>query len=438
MLWLLWNVYLAFIASLVVSTLIVIISGNSWGPIPHWYATFLIFIVERFSPKLRCEPPNGQRLKIVDKRYSGKFANQILSRPLEDVDSDDERPKAVDTDSPSLQLFDVQTEMLQAGVEAIIQDDLLFTCDLAPTTNWNALEPPPFNTLVQWTIYIALGLVRWFVLLPAKCGIFVSSLFWLTGCAVLAVIVKFDERQRLYIGRTFCRLFSASTGLIGYYEKHSEHRPQKPGIAVSNHVSSNDIMVLYSDPENTGYTITGQKHSGIIGWVEKTSDYVASTLWMNRADAKDRTEFQKILLNYATDKTKNPILLFPEGYCTNAVAVSQFRRGCFIENVDVYPIAMRQDSRLGDAFWKEDTYLPYILRLLTSYAIIYHIKYLPSMRRKQNETAESFAYRVQKAIAEAFDADAIPFDLSLLKKKSEQTQMFAKNQSKFAEFVSQM
>lgn len=91
--------------------------------------------------------------------------------------------------------------------------------------------------------------------------------------------------------------------------------------------------------------------------------------------------------------------------------------------------------RLGDAFWKEDTFLPYMFRLMTSYAVIYHVRYLAPMKRKKIETAEDFARKIQEKIAEANTTDALPFDMGVLKKKSEQKKLLEHSQSQCAKIV---
>jgi 1-acyl-sn-glycerol-3-phosphate acyltransferase len=59
-------------------------------------------------------------------------------------------------------------------------------------------------------------------------------------------------------------------GVIAFFYGH-ENRPRPPGIAISNHLSANDIMVIASDIERGQrflYTVTGQQHSGVIGFIQ--------------------------------------------------------------------------------------------------------------------------------------------------------------------------
>ena len=46
-----------------------------------------------------------------------------------------------------------------------------------------------------------------------------------------------------------------------------ENRPKTPGIAVANHLSINDIIVLCSNVHKVGelFSFTGQRHKGFLG-----------------------------------------------------------------------------------------------------------------------------------------------------------------------------
>jgi len=432
MLYEIFYVYWYFIFSILSITFLLVILRRSWGILPRLYVHGLISLQEKFSPVVSKEPPAGQRLKIIQKRHNGRFIDRITANYCHN-----ERNKK------ETGLLELETELLQAGVEAIIQDDLLFTCDWAPTNYWNILDFPVLNlaksidkdVFIQWAMYGAGWIIRFLFLLPVRIGCLILAMSFITVAALFSIVHEYNRTQIIYIGNVFSRLFCQSIGLVAYYE-NDKHRPRAPGIAVSNHISANDIQMLYADPNVDGYTITGQKHKGLIGWVESTTGRVGSTLWMERSDINERRQFQKIIISYAQDATKEPILLFPEGYCSNGASVSLFRRACFVENVDIYPVAISQDARLGDAFWKEDTFLPYMFRLMTSFAVIYHVKYLPPMRRKKSETAESFARRLQQRIAEANESDALPLDMGVLKKKSEQKKLYDHSQHQCAKILS--
>lgn len=98
----------------------------------------------------------------------------------------------------------------------------------------------------------------------------------------------------------------------------------------------------------------------------------------------------------------------------------QFRKAVFEEDLDIYPIAIRQDARYGDAFWIEDKFHLYLLRIMMSWAVVYEIKYLPKEQRFPFESNGQFAARVQGLIAEAAGIQQGRFDGGFWYKKTDQ------------------
>ncbi|PIO56704.1 hypothetical protein TELCIR_21895, partial [Teladorsagia circumcincta] len=104
-----------------------------------------------------------------------------------------------------------------------------------------------------------------------------------------------------------------------------------------------------------------------------------------------------------------PVLLFPEGYCSNNTQVLQFRKAIFEDGIKIYPIAIKQDSRFGDAFWYENTFNWYLFRVMCSWATPVDVTYLPPMTRLPRETNVQFAARAQAAISEVVGVRAGAF-----------------------------
>ncbi len=101
------------------------------------------------------------------------------------------------------------------------------------------------------------------------------------------------------------------------------------------------------------------------------------------------------------DPNKLPILIFPEGTCINNTSVMQFKKGCFEVGGTIYPVAIKYDAQFGDAFWNssQNGMVSYIYMMMTSWAIVCDVWYLPPMRRKEDEDAVQFANRVKAEIA---------------------------------------
>ncbi|KAG0711981.1 Glycerol-3-phosphate acyltransferase 3-like [Chionoecetes opilio] len=64
-----------------------------------------------------------------------------------------------------------------------------------------------------------------------------------------------------------------------------------------------------------------------------------------------------------------------------------------------HPIAIRFDARFGDAFWWQDKFFHYVMCMMTSWAIVCNVWYLPPMKKTAGESATAFADRVKAKIA---------------------------------------
>lgn len=129
----------------------------------------------------------------------------------------------------------------------------------------------------------------------------------------------------------------------------------------------------------------------------RTADHI----YFERSEVKDRFIVAKRLKEHVEDKNKLPILIFPEGTCINNTSVMMFKKGSFEVSDDIYPVAIKYDKRFGDAFWNSSKMgmVQHIFDLLTSWALVAEVWYLPPMHRNENESAVDFANRVKKEIA---------------------------------------
>lgn len=80
----------------------------------------------------------------------------------------------------------------------------------------------------------------------------------------------------------------------------------------------------------------------------------------------------------------------------------QFKKGSFEIDSVIYPVAIKYDPRFGDAFWNSSKYsmMQYLYMMMTSWAIVCDVWYLPPMYREEDETAIDFAKRVKSVIAQ--------------------------------------
>uniref|UniRef100_A0A914NYB7 Phospholipid/glycerol acyltransferase domain-containing protein n=1 Tax=Panagrolaimus davidi TaxID=227884 RepID=A0A914NYB7_9BILA len=170
------------------------------------------------------------------------------------------------------------------------------------------------------------------------------------------------------------------------------------GICVANHTSPIDVLILNTD---NCYALIGQSHHGLLGFVQRALSRSTQHIWFERSASRDRSRVAAALSKHGSDPNNLPVLIFPEGTCINNTSVMQFKKGSFEVDQTIYPIAMKYDARFGDAFWNSSAqgWFQYIIQMMSSWAIICHVWYLPPMRKMPNENAIAFANRVKKTIA---------------------------------------
>lgn len=74
----------------------------------------------------------------------------------------------------------------------------------------------------------------------------------------------------------------------------------------------------------------------------------------------------------------------------------------FINFIPKISLQFRYDPRFGDPFWNSTKYsmMQYLFLMMTSWAIVCDVWYLPPMYQQDGESAIEFADRVKSVIAE--------------------------------------
>ncbi|EDW01946.1 glycerol-3-phosphate acyltransferase 3 isoform X4 [Drosophila grimshawi] len=226
-----------------------------------------------------------------------------------------------------------------------------------------------------------------------------SLVVWLTVCTAAVGNLKDGNKKRAIVnnvlGQCFGVLSSAISAVITY---HNEDNRPSSGICVANHTSPIDVLVLMCD---TNYSLIGQRHGGFLGVLQRALARASPHIWFERGEAKDRLIVAERLKQHVSDPNNPPILIFPEGTCINNTSVMQFKKGSFEVGGVIYPVAIKYDPRFGDAFWNSSKYsmMQYLYMMMTSWAIVCDVWYLPPMYRQDGESAIDFANRVKGVIA---------------------------------------
>ncbi|CAF0782605.1 unnamed protein product [Adineta steineri] len=292
------------------------------------------------------------------------------------------------------------------GLEAIVDDEVTKRFTSAnEMAVWNLLtrtQQQHGSFSIRVTVLWFIGfLIRYFILFPIRICLFFLAIFWVLGSIIFLRYVPKQEMKlrfgfyiNIVLHRILSRVFSA---IITYH--NTEHRAKCGSICVANHTSPIDVIILSTD---NGFSMIGQKHGGFFGIVQKTLSQTANHIWFERSEAKDRHMVAQKMREHIKNETNLPILIFPEGTCINNTSVMMFKKGCFeISEAPIYPVAIKYDNRFGDAFWNSSKHelVQYLILMMTSWAIVVDVYYLPPMKIEKNELSMDFARRVKAAIA---------------------------------------
>ncbi|KAL4004553.1 protocadherin gamma subfamily C [Sarotherodon galilaeus] len=292
----------------------------------------------------------------------------------------------------------------RSGVESIVDDEVTKRFSAQELESWNLLTRSNYNfhhINMRLTLLWGLGLLtRYGILLPLRVSLAVTgiSLFLffttLVGFFPNAALRSYLSEKVHMMGYRMC--VSSLTAIITYHNR--ENKPKNGAICVANHTTPIDVIILASD---RCYSLVGQMHRGLLGMIQSGMVKSSPHIWFDRSEVKDRHLVAKRLSDHVADKTKQPILIFPEGTCINNTSVMMFKKGSFEIGCTIYPVAIKYDPRFGDAFWNSSKcgLVRYLLSMMSSWAIVCSVWYLPPMDREEGEDAVQFANRVKATIA---------------------------------------
>ncbi|XP_052891162.1 glycerol-3-phosphate acyltransferase 3 isoform X2 [Anopheles moucheti] len=329
-------------------------------------------------------------------------------------------------------------DYVKSGMEAIIEDQVTSRFLAEELKNWNLLTRTNRQyEFISWrlTVIWMIGfLIRYFILMPMRVLICFIGVIWLTLCTAVVGCVPEGSIKRAMVKSVLIQCFgflsSALSSVINYH--NIQNRPLN-GICVANHTSPIDVLMLMCD---NCYSLIGQRHGGFLGVLQRALARASPHIWFERAEAKDRILVAKRLKEHVTDPNNPPILIFPEGTCINNTSVMQFKKGSFEVGGVIYPVAIKYDPRFGDAFWNSSRYsmMQYLFLMMTSWAIVCDVWYLPPMERNEGESAIDFANRVKRVIADQGGLVDLVWD-GQLKRSKPKKEWKEKQQEKFSKLL---
>lgn len=335
-----------------------------------------------------------------------KYDVSDSNRRLEDIAAEQDARRLSSQSGGSLlqDLLNISPVLTDAA--AAVVDDSFLRC-------FQGARPDPWN----WNIYLfplwLLGCaIRWVILFPLRLTLLILGfiLFFFAFFGTRACLKAGPQRARIEraLVQAQCWIFVASwTGVIRYHGPRPG--PRANSVWVCNHTSMIDYIILTA---YSPFAVIMQLHPGWVGFLQTQVLGCLGCLWFNRNEVKDRQLVTHRMQNHVASADSTPLLIFPEGTCVNNEFCVMFKRGAFDLGATVFPVAIRYNKIFVDAFWnsKKQSFTAHLLKMMTSWAVVCNVFFLPPQNRLKDESAQQFAERVQQLIASRAQLNVAPWD----------------------------
>lgn len=323
-------------------------------------------------------PTNSTEADEISKKIEEKLIKQLSEQSKE---------------SKYFDLADV-APFLTEGAEALVEDEFTkcFTSPENESWNWNVYLYP------AWIFGV---FIRYCILFPMRLTcLLVGTFLFAVSFVFVSSFIKQEDLKQKYQRKCisfYCSVFVMSwSGVIKY---HGVEPPRKKNqIFVANHTTVMDVVILQ---QHSSYAVVGQKHVGLMGFIQTYLLKCIGCLWFNRSEAKDRLAVARMIKEHIQNDKNTPLLVFPEGVCVNNEYCVMFKKGAFELGAVVYPIAIKYNTLFVDAFWnsRKQSFVRHMFNLMTSWAVVCDVWYMEPQTIRPNESPSQFANRVKAMIA---------------------------------------
>eukprot|EP00112_Aurelia_sp_Birch-Aquarium-sp1_P004646 Seg1526.3 transcript_id=Seg1526.3/GoldUCD/mRNA.D3Y31 product="Glycerol-3-phosphate acyltransferase 3" protein_id=Seg1526.3/GoldUCD/D3Y31 len=347
------------------------------------------------------------RKKIEANQHDSESEGGLIDRSMDDEAGTPKSPTQIDKSFEQMHRefdFSDACEFARCGMEVIMEDEVTKRFDSEELESWNLMTRTNLNYhFVSWrlTVVWVIGFfVRYFIFLPTRLTLLVVGIMTLaTSVSIVGIFPPGRFRDQFSEQMTMVSFRIMSRGLAALIRFHNrENKAKGGGICVANHTSPIDAILLTCD---NCYALIGQMQGGIMGFIQRILLKAQHHIFFERSEIKDRHLVVKRMKEHVEDPNMKPILIFPEGTCINNTSVMMFKKGSFEVGGTIYPVAIKYDPIFGNAFWNsmQEPMAQYLLNMITSWAIVCDVWYLPPMKIQDGENSIQFANRVKKLIA---------------------------------------
>ena len=261
----------------------------------------------------------------------------------------------------------------------------------------------PFETTTPWTVKEILLFVPMLPVLMVRLGVLATAFGLASGFVLLAgVLPKKYQRTALLPLKGCARVVLYAFGFWWLEEEGlEENSTTEVGIiCAASHSSLLDVF-YYSYRWLPSFVAKRDiQNMPLIGWFAE----ILNSVFVDRhADAKTKAEYKARIEDIAEDAKAPPVLIFPEGTCTNGKSLITFKRGGFEPGVKLLPVCMQYDSDMNPASVGRNSDVLFLLRVMMQWNNKLRVQVLPVYTPTEEEKEDPilFAENVQILMGEA-------------------------------------
>lgn len=252
--------------------------------------------------------------------------------------------------------------------------------------------------------------MRYLVLLPIRMLVLACGT---VGFVTMLPLAYACPRSRNFLFWAYANLWMFAFGGYIRYNGEKMQPDGTPSIFVSNHTSIIDYFVLSA--HKFPFATVAQQHSGLMGFFQTHMLSLNGSLMFHRSNKSEKSTLvakMKSHLADSADKNRPPLLVFPEGTCVNNEYTVLFQRGAFSMGAKVHPIAIKYSKRFGDPYWmsSRQSFVQHVLYLMSRFALVADVYYLPPETIREYEDPSEFAQRVKQSISDKAGLTCLSWD----------------------------
>ena len=255
----------------------------------------------------------------------------------------------------------------------------------------------PFESYTPWTTRDLLGLIPMAPVVALRLLLLGST--FLTAAAFIIVISPFP----LYIRRLGLRPIGWLSRMVlysfGFWWLEEEGLEDEALdhygiICAASHTSLIDVFYFAYRWTPSFVAKKDIRKMPLIGWFAE----VLNAVFVDRhADSETKEGYKDQIRAIAHNKESPPVLIFPEGTCTNGRALITFKRGAFEPGVNILPVCLRYKCKLDPSSVGYNSGVPFLLRVMAQWSNHLSVQALPVHRPSPEEREDPilFAHNVQ-------------------------------------------